>query len=124
MIGRVGSSNSTEGDSPVITQPFDSAGRVLVAPDDLEALAAHTTQLGRRVEAIGSAVGAALAQLAAAAPGSALARAEPPASESCRRVLAAEADRLRQLGEQLRRAAAEYRANELRIAGNSPTATR
>lgn len=92
---------------------------ILSAPDQLDQIAAHTTDLGRRVDEVSAAIWAALDDLASALPGSAAAATAPGAGSAVAEVLAAEAARLRSLGRSIAAAAASYRSNEQALASRA-----
>ena len=100
-----------------LTSPTARTGpTILSAPDQLDQIAAHTADLGRRVDEVSAAIWAALDDLASALPGSAAAATAPAAGSAVAEVLAAEAARLRSLGRSIAAAAASYRANERALA--------
>ena len=100
-----------------LTGPTARTGpTILSAPDQLDQIAARTTDLGRRVDEVSAAVWAALDDVASALPGSAAAATAPGAGSAVAEVLAAEASRLRSLGRAIAAAAASYRENEQALA--------
>ena len=92
---------------------------VLTTPDQLDQIAAHTTDLGHRIDEVSAAVRAALDDLAAALPGSAAAASAPASGSAVAEVLAAEASRLRSIGRSIATAADSYRANEHALASRA-----
>jgi hypothetical protein len=100
-----------------LTSPTEPAGpTILSAPDQLDQIAARTTDLGHRVVEVSAVVRAALDDLAFAVPGSTTAATAPGAGSAVAEVLAAEAARLRSLGRSIAAAAASYRDNEQALA--------
>ncbi len=100
-----------------MTSPTEPTGpTILSTPDQLDQIAARTTDLGHRVDEVSAAVWAALDDLGSAVPGSAAAATAPGAGSAVAEVLAAEAARLRSLGRSIAAAAASYRDNEQALA--------
>ena len=104
---------------PLTSSTAHDGPTILSAPDQLDQIAAHTTDLGRRVDEVSAAIWAALDDLASALPGSAAAATAPGAGSAVAEVLAAEAARLRSLGRSIAAAAASYRSNEQALASRA-----
>ncbi|HEY5031886.1 MAG TPA: hypothetical protein VIJ54_05390 [Actinomycetes bacterium] len=99
------------------TSASSPAPAVLASPDELDLVAGQTVELGRRIEAVGTAVAAVLREIPPVLPGSAAAATAPDAGRHLAELLQAEGRALVAFGRALADSAAAYRANESRLAG-------